>query len=35
LMLTASQGGLFRRTGRFIADRSDFARLTQQDVTII
>jgi hypothetical protein len=35
LMLTSSRGGLFRRTGRFVADMSDFGHIPQRDVTII
>jgi Heterokaryon incompatibility protein (HET) len=35
LMLNALQGGLFRRTGRFVADRSDFDHILQRDVTIV
>ena len=35
LMLAVTQDGLFRRIGRFIADRSDFDHLLERDVTIV
>ena len=35
LMLLTTRDSLFRRTGRFVADRSDFDHLLQQDVIAI
>lgn len=35
LMLSTTRDGLFRRIGHFVADRSDFDHLPQQDVIVI